>query len=380
MTAMIVLAVSVGLISWVYFGYPLTLALLGRIRPRPRRRQHNVLPLSVIVAAYNEAAVIAKKIANIRECDYPSDLIEIVVASNGSTDGTADSARSAGADVVLDLPLPGKMAALVAAVEASSGELLVFTDADATFERDTLKELVANFADPEVGGVSANDLVGAGGEDGAVVRGESLYWRYDQWIKRHEDAIGSTVSACGGLYAIRRTLFREPKLDAGTDDFLISVQVVRAGYRLAFDERTRVHTVVQNDGHSELWRKVRVMNRGQRAAFASGRLLVPLAGGLYAFQLLSHQVLRRFVPFFLAAALVASIVLVLGDARWWIVLAPQLVFYLLAAVGWVAQGRPWARMRVLWIPYFFCLANLAAGIAMLSLAAGTRYRKWEPIR
>ncbi len=122
------------------------------------------------------------------------------------------------------------------------------------------------------------------------------------------------------------------------------------------------------------------MNRGQRAAFASGRLLVPFAGGLYAIQLLSHQVLRRFVPFFLAAALVASIVLVFGDARWWIVLAPQLAFYLLAGVGWVAQGRPWARMRVLWVPYFFCLANLAAGIAMLSLAAGTRYRKWEPIR
>jgi cellulose synthase/poly-beta-1,6-N-acetylglucosamine synthase-like glycosyltransferase len=378
--SLFVFVVAVSLTAWVYAGYPALLALVGKFRPRPRRREEGRSRLSVIVAAYNEADVIAQKIADVRESDYPSELIEIVVASNGSTDDTVAVARRAGADIVLELPVAGKMPALVAAVEASTGELLVFTDADATFERDTLRQLVANFADPEVGGVSANDLVGARSADGAVVRGESLYWRYDQWIKRHEDAIGSTVSACGGLYAIRRSLFRKPKLDAGTDDFLISVGVVRAGHRLAFDEHTYVRTVVENDGRSEFRRKVRVMNRGQRAAFASGRLIVPLVGGFYAIQLLSHQVLRRFVPFFLVAALVASAVLAARDARWWLVLAPQLAFYALAFVGWAVQGQPWGRTKVLWVPYYFCLANLAAAIAMLSLATGVRYRSWEPIR
>jgi cellulose synthase/poly-beta-1,6-N-acetylglucosamine synthase-like glycosyltransferase len=258
--------------------------------------------------------------------------------------------------------------------------VLVFTDADTTFAPETLRELASNFADPHVGGVAANEVVVSHDGDGGIVRGEGLYWRYDQWIKRLEDRVGSTVSASGRLYAIRRELFRPPLRDDGADDFLISTEVVRAGRRLAFDECADVFNEVVDDGGSELRRKIRVMNQGHRAAMSLGPLANPFRGGLYAVQLLSHQVLRRFVVFFLLALLTASAVLAAGNAVWWLLLAPQLAFYALALLGWVAQrtGRP--RARVLWLPYFFCLANLAAGAAMLSLAAGVRYRRWTPVR
>jgi cellulose synthase/poly-beta-1,6-N-acetylglucosamine synthase-like glycosyltransferase len=378
--AVVVLAVSLGLVAWVYGGYPLALAALARVRPRPRRREPLVLPVSVIVAAHDEEPIIAQKVENARASDYPADALEVIVASNGSTDETVAAARAAGADVVLDLPERGKLPALVAAVERASGELLVFTDADAMLAPETLRELVANFADPEVGAVSGNEVVLERAEDGAVTRGEGLYWRYDQWIKRLEDRVGSTVSASGRLYAVRRTLFRPPRISSGSDDFLISSQIAVDGHRLAFDERAVATTEVRDSGDTELRRKVRVMNQGQRAAFSYGRLLIPGLGGLYGFQLLSHQVLRRFVPFLLLAVLAANAWLAAGERLWWLLLAPQLAFYALAAAGWLARSRGWGRARLLWVPYFFCLANLAAAIAMVTLALGVRFESWKPAR
>jgi cellulose synthase/poly-beta-1,6-N-acetylglucosamine synthase-like glycosyltransferase len=378
--AVAVLVVSLGLVVWVYAGYPLALALLARVRPRPRRREPLVAPLSVIVAAHDEGPIIARKIENARASDYPAEALQVIVASNGSSDDTVAAARTAGADVVLDLPERGKLPALVAAVECASGELLVFTDADAVLAPETLRELVANFADPEVGAVSGNEIVLERAEDGAVTRGEGLYWRYDQWIKRLEDRVGSTVSASGRLYAVRRSVFRAPRLTSGSDDFLISSQVAVDGHRLVFDERAVATTEVRDAGDTELRRKVRVMNQGQRAAFSYGRLLVPGLGGLYGFQLLSHQVLRRFVPFLLLAALAANAWLAAREPLWWLLLAPQLAFYTLAAAGWLAHRRGWGRARLLWVPYFFCLANLAAAIAMVTLALGVRFESWKPAR
>jgi cellulose synthase/poly-beta-1,6-N-acetylglucosamine synthase-like glycosyltransferase len=377
--AISVLVASAALVAWVYVGYPLALGLLGRLRPRPRRRAPLEPPLSVIVAAHDEAQVIANKVANVLASDYPAALLELIVASDGSDDGTPDVACRAGATRVLDLPRVGKLAALNRAVEVSGGEILVFTDADSLFERRTLRTLISNFADEDVGGVAAN-VVRSVEEDGRpVARGEGLYWRYERLIKRLEDRVGSVVSASGHLYAVRRRFFTPSGLTAGTDDFVISSQVVRAGGRLAFDEHAIVLVATPEEGGTELRRKVRVMNRGLRAALALGAALAPTQTGLYALEVVFHKLLRRLVAFLLVAMLASSVVLVARDRAWWIALAPQLAFYALAGAGALLAPTRWGRLKPLWIPYFFCLANGAAALAVLSLLAGVRFERWDPV-
>jgi glycosyltransferase involved in cell wall biosynthesis len=377
--AVVTTVVSLAVVVWVYAGYPAVLALLARWRPRPRRRAPQRVLASVIVAAHDEEAVIAQKVANIHASDHPAELVEVVIASDGSTDRTVARARAAGAPVVLDLPRVGKLEALNRAVACADGDVLVFTDADAVLEPATLPNLLANFADPEVGAVAANEVHVVDGRAGtAVARGEGLYWRYEQALKRLEDRVGTAVSASGRLYAIRRDLFAPSPRTAATDDFVISTQAIRAGYRIAFDPDARVLVATPAEGGTELRRKVRVMNRGLRGAFALAAGLLPAARPGYVLQLVSHKILRRFVGFFLVALLAGSIVAAAQDPRWWVLLAPQVVLYALAAAGAVAQARGRRPPKAMWVPYYFCLSNLAAALAVCSLVSGRRFERWEP--
>jgi cellulose synthase/poly-beta-1,6-N-acetylglucosamine synthase-like glycosyltransferase len=370
---------SILLIAWVYAGYPCALVLLGRLRPRHRRRAAVEVPLSVVVAAHNEVEVITDKLSNVLASDYPPELLEVIVAADGCDDGTVEAARRGGATVVLDLPRMGKLSALNRGVEASSGEILVFTDADSLFERGTLRTLVANFADERVGGVAANVVRVVQEAGRPVARGEGLYWRYERLLKRLEDRVGSVVSASGHLYAVRRSLFTHSAQTAGTDDFLISSAVVTQGARLAFDELAVVLVATPEEGGTELRRKVRVMNRGLRSALALGAGLLPTRTGLYAFEVVFHKLLRRLVGFFLIALLASSAVLAATEPSWWLVLGPQLAFYGLAMAGGLLAHTRWGRLKPLWVPYFFCLANAAAALAVLSLLAGVRFERWEPV-
>jgi cellulose synthase/poly-beta-1,6-N-acetylglucosamine synthase-like glycosyltransferase len=376
--AVAVTAVSAAVVAWVYAGYPAMLAVLARVRPRPRARAAMALPVTVVIAAHNEAPIIAAKVANVRASDYPAGLLEIVVASDGSTDDTVAVARAAGADTVLDLPRVGKLRALNAAVAKSSGDVLVFTDADARLEPATVGALVANFADDTVGAVAANEVHVVEHEGVPVARGERLYWRYEQAIKRLEDRVGSAVSASGRLYALRHELFVPSSATASTDDFVISTQAIRAGRRLAFDEHARVLVETPEDGGTELRRKVRVMNRGLRGALALAGALRPFERPGYLLQLVCHKILRRFVGFFLLALLVASGFLAVDDARWWLVLGPQLAWYLAAVAGALIHARHRRPPKPAWVAYYFVLSNLAAALAVCSLAHGSRYEVWEP--
>lgn len=378
MTVSIVALAAAALVVWVYAGYPALLALLARVRPRPRARAAILPRVSVIVAAHDEEGIIAEKVADVRASRYPADRVETVVASDGSNDATVAAARRAGATIVLDLPRVGKLHALHHAVAASHGDVLVFTDADSRFEPATLSELVANFADPAVGAVAANEVHVVDDHGVAVAHGEGLYWRYEQAIKRLEDRVGSAVSASGRCYAIRRSLFVPSTQTASTDDFVISTMAIRAGARLAFDERARVLVRTPDDGGTELRRKVRVMNRGLRGALALAWWLAPFHRPAYLAQLLSHKILRRFVGFALVALFVACAAGARRDSRWWIALAPQIAFYGLAVAGAAFERAGRRPPKAVWVPYYFCLSNLAALLAVGSLVIRTRYEVWEP--
>ncbi|MGH8976813.1 MAG: glycosyltransferase [Acidimicrobiia bacterium] len=368
---------SAAIVVWVYVGYPCTLWVLSRVRAQPRTRAPLLVPVSVIVAAHNEEPIIGHKVENLHGSEYPQALVEVVVVSDGSDDRTVERARSAGADVVIDLPRLGKLRALNEGVARSAGEVLVFTDADSMLAPATLHELVSNFADPRVGAVAANE-VHLAERGGGVSSGEGMYWRYEQKIKLLEDRIGSAVSACGRLYAMRRAVFTPSEFTAGTDDFVVSTQAIAAGQRLAFDQHATVFVQAPSEGGTELRRKVRMMNRGLRAAFALATSL-PRSRVMYLLQLVFHKILRRFVAFFLAAMFVSALVLVAqGHTRWWFALGPQLLFYALATAGAIADRRGRRVPKLLWIPYYFCLSNLAAALAVLSVLRGRRYELWEP--
>ncbi|HEX2163793.1 MAG TPA: glycosyltransferase family 2 protein [Thermoanaerobaculia bacterium] len=372
---------------YLYFGYPALIWLVARSRPRPLRPAPGAEPptLSVIVPAFDEEAVIGEKLANTLAADYPPERLEVLVASDGSTDGTeAIVARHAAADRrvrLLALPRRGKAAALDAAAAAARGDVLVLTDANALVEPDAFARLAAPFADPAVGGVCGRKRYRLGRGADATELGENLYWRYDQWIKERESRAGSVFAADGTLYALRRSLYVPIADPAQADDIALSARVVLQGRRLLFEPGAVAWEEAPADGRAELARKVRVTNHSVRALWSLGRPL--WTSGFYSLELLSHKLFRHLVPFLLLPMLASHLLLAAGApgtvgaaARW--LLVPHLGFYALAAAGYLLRGRPAGRRRPLSVPYYFTLVNTAALLGVLSILAGRRLRAWTP--
>jgi cellulose synthase/poly-beta-1,6-N-acetylglucosamine synthase-like glycosyltransferase len=366
---------------YAYVGYPLLVLLLSRIRSQPVRRGPLTPGLSVIIPAHNEAAILPQKIDSLLAQDYPRDRLEIIVASDGSTDETNEIARSLADRGVrlLDLERGGKAQTLNTAAAAASEEILVFTDANAILTPETLRTLAENFADPTVGGVSANERRQPGTAVSGAGLGERLYWEYDKWLKLTESRVGSMVSASGSLYAIRRDLFRPIQDAAATDDFAISTQVVRAGYRLVFepDAVTWEPSVAKDE--IEFGRRVRIVTRGLRSVYGIRDLLMPWTSGVYALQVWSHKIVRRLVGFFAVGIFALSLSLIRRPVYRLIAIG-QLATYLLALTGWLGRRRRWGRKPWFYVPYYFVLSNLAASLGVIQFLRQRRVTIWEPRR
>lgn len=379
-----VFAVSAATLAYVYCGFPLLVVLWGVARPR-RVHLAAVTPrVSLIVAAHNEAASAAEKVLNCLAVDYPPAALEVVFASDGSTDGTdAIVRRFAGHGVqLLVLPRLGKLAALHAAVEASTGEILVFSDANTFFHADAVRMLARNFADPAVGGVCGNLQVRtrSPGRSDSSGAGESWYWELDKALKRMQSRSGSIVAADGAIYAIRRELYARPEHTAVTDDFAISTGVVARGYRLVFEPAAVAWEPSAGRAGLEFARKVRIVNRGLRGVLLRRELLDPRRYGFYAVILFSHKVLRRVAPLYLLSLLASSMALAAQAPFFALALAAQVVFYAAAAAGWICRDRALGRHKLLLAPFYYCLANAAALAGLCSLAAGRRIERWQPQR
>ncbi len=375
------LAAFVGVSVYAYAGYPLLVLLVGALRPRPVRRGAVQPTLSVIIAARNEAAVLPRKLDALRAQDYPAERLEVIIASDGSTDATAEVVAPYLNERwrLLLLERGGKAQTLNRAAAAASNDILVFTDANAIPLPDTFSRLVESFADPEVGGVSANERREFTAEASGVGLGERLYWEYDKWLKQAETRVGSMVSASGSMYALRRELFRPIADLAATDDFTISTQVVRAGQRLVFEPRATTLEPAVRGSDVEFGRKVRTTTRGLRSVWGVRDLLSPTASGFYAVELWSHKVVRRLVGFCAVGVYLLS--LSLAAQRFYRALfAAQSAFYALALAGWLGQGRPWGRKRWLYIPYYLCLSNLAVMLGVIRFVSRKRLEVWEPRR
>lgn len=365
---------------YLYFGYPALLLVVSRLAPRPVRRGPARPTVTVLIPAYNEEEHIAAKLANSLTLDYPADRLEVVVVSDGSTDRTEEIVKRSNDARVRLLPLPrlGKAAALNEAAREARGEILVLTDANALLASDCLLQLVEPFSDPEVGGVCGNKKYRAGTGADATELGENLYWRYDKWQKKLESRIGSIFAADGTLYALRKKLYIPIADPAQADDIAISTRVVLQGYRLLYEPRAVAWEEPPVEGREEFRRKVRVTNHSVRALVGLGRAL--WTSGFYSLELLSHKLLRHLAPFFLLPLLVSNLILALERPFFQLILSLHLLFYLLAFAGFALRDRPAGRSRLLSIPYYFSLVNVAAFLGVLSILRGERRERWTPRR
>lgn len=372
---------AVTAVLYTYVLFPVLVMVRGVLRPRPYLTADVTPSVSIVIAAHNERLVIGEKLENLLELDYPPELLEVVIASDGSDDGTDDVVRRYEARGVRLLPMPrqGKASALNAAVAASSGEILVFSDANSSYATDAVRALVRPFADSAVGGVAGNQRYLSTETNASTARGEQRYWSFDRLLKVAESRAGNTISATGAIYAVRRSLFH-PVPAGVTDDFVTSTRVIAQGHRLVFAPDAVAYEPSAATGAAEFGRKVRVMTRGLWAVRTMSELLDPRRHGFYALQLLSHKVLRRLVVFPLLLCAVTSPVLWRRSLVYRLATLGQGAVYGAGVLGLLTARHPGPHRSLLSLPAFFCLVNAAALRASLHVLTGHRIDRWQPER
>jgi cellulose synthase/poly-beta-1,6-N-acetylglucosamine synthase-like glycosyltransferase len=337
--------------------------------------------VSIVISAYNEARSIGAKLDNILSMEYPRECLEVIIASDGSTDGTDAIIEKYKQYRVklLSLPRVGKAAALNAAVNAASGDILVFSDANSMYKTDAIKQLVQPFGDPKVGGVAGNQIYRTEGSGGSSIDGERAYWNFDRMLKQFQGNSGNTLAATGAIYAIRRSLFG-PIPDGVSDDLFTSTGIVVQRYRLVFAPAAIAYEPVAATSQVEFGRKVRVIMRSWKAFGFRRELLNPIQYRFYAIQLFSHKILRYLVVFPLLTLFLVSPFLWQAGFLYQIATIGQVVFYTCAALGWLLNGTRHGRKKIFTIPFYFCMVNAASLIAIIKVLRGNQIKHWEPQR
>jgi cellulose synthase/poly-beta-1,6-N-acetylglucosamine synthase-like glycosyltransferase len=383
MIALVLFWFAVFLIVYTYIGFPLGVVLRGLLWSFPYKHQEPTKPptVSIAISAYNEVKSIAAKLDNILSMEYPRDLLEVVIASDGSTDGTDDIVQPYLQHGVklLSLPRVGKAAALNAAVNACTGEILVFSDANSMYKADALRELVRPFGDPKVGGVAGNQVYKTEVSGGPSIDGERAYWNFDRTLKQFQSKSGNTLAATGAIYAIRRSLFR-PIPDGVSDDLFTSTGVIVQGYRLVFAPEAIAYEPVAATSQVEFGRKVRVIMRSWKAFIFRRELLNPFRYRFYAIQLFSHKILRYLVVFPLLLLFFVSPFLWKAGFIYQMATIGQVAFYSCAVFGWLLNGTRIGRKKIFTIPFYFCMVNAASLIAIINVLRGRQIKHWEPQR
>jgi cellulose synthase/poly-beta-1,6-N-acetylglucosamine synthase-like glycosyltransferase len=364
--------VSVALIAWTQVGYAVALALLARLVPgrgavegaagRPPDRHGEPPSLSLIVAAYNEQEVIGEKVANALALDYPRARLEVIVACDGCGDATAERARAAGADLVLELPRGGKVRAQDAAVERARGELVAFSDANALWEPGAARELVRAFEERDVGYACGRVSFVQGAGAGAAGNQEGLYWRYELAVRANESRLSSITAGNGAIYATRRDTYIVVDPVMG-HDLSLPFNMVKRGLRAVYVPSARATEKMVPTVEGEFARKRRMMSHTWPILVRGGMLSPRGYPGGYALMIFSHRVLRYLLPFLHAIALGTNIALVAvshGSARtlYIVTLALQVALLLAAALAGAVRRRPLLIARY----YVLTAASPAAGL------------------
>ena len=372
--------ISAGLLAYVYLGYPLLVWTVSRLFPR-RVSSVEIQPnVTVLITAFNEELAIREKLENTLAIDYPKEKIEILVASDGSTDRTDEIVGEfvdRGVKLFRQEGRVGKTTTQNNAVSGASGEMILFSDATTFYQADVFDRILPEFGDETVGCV-AGRLVYLDEDSTTVGKGTRSYWSYETFIKSAESRACSLIGASGCLYAVRKSAY-EPMYAEACSDFLICTNLYRQGFRSVFAPDAVCFEHTNRKANDELKMRVRVISQTLADLWRNRDMLNPFKSGFFAVELISHKVLRYAVPLILATLLVSSGAVANRGFVFTAAFGLQTAFYALAVAGFALE-RMNKRLSLLAMPLYFVLANFASVIAFYKFLRGERYVRWEPIR
>ena len=375
--------IGIGIVFYTYLGYGIVLYLMVKIKelfvkPRLPRLPETLPEATLLIAAYNEEAIVASKMVNCRQLDYPADKLRLVWITDGSNDNTNERLKEYPEVTVLYQPRrQGKTAALNRALPYVNTPYVIFTDANTMLNKGAIKEIIRQFSDPRVGCVAGEKRVEIQAEQGATA-GEGIYWKYESALKRLDYRLYSAVGAAGELFAIRTSLFEQMPPDTLLDDFILSLRTAMRGYKIAYSKEAYALESASLNMREEEKRKVRISAGGLQSVWRLRGLLNIFRYGILSFQYISHRVLRwTLTPVVLFALLPLNLLLACtGHTLYTVILALQLAFYLLGYLGYKMEKRN-IRNKLLFIPYYFLFMNINVirGYSYLAKHKGTG--AWE---
>ena len=371
-----ILWLSITLAIFAYFGYPGTLKLLTTVHKKQLVREQITPHVSLIITAYNEEVRIKEKLENTMKLDYPRDKLQVIVASDGSTDRTPEIVMGYFDRCVELLEVPerkGKENAQAQAVKVAKGEILIFSDTATLLDPNGLKEIVSNFADPYIGCVSSEDRMIS--DDKKNVGGESFYVKYEMWLRLLESQCNSVVGLSGSFFAARREVCNDfsPIMQS---DFRTLLSCMKRGMRGVSDPNAIGYYQDIKDKSREFQRKVRTVLRGLTVFFNHPQFLNFFKFGLFTYQYVCHKLIRWLVPLFLITALVCGAVLIGKSTIYTILFCLQAAFYTFAVLGMIFPVL--TKIVFLKIPVFFVVVNASIFVAWIKFLKGERVVLWQP--
>ena len=376
----IILRLAFAVLFYVYFGYPMLVYFVSRWYPKRIARAAFEPNVSLIITAYNEERDLRAKLENTLLINYPGEKLEIIVASDSSTDDTDDIAREyaeKGVKLYRQTKRAGKTSAQNMAVERANGEIIIFSDATTMYQPDVLQTMMPNFADQTIGCV-AGKLIYVDNSESSVGKGARSYWNYETFLKENESRACSLIGTSGCLYAVRKSAY-QPMYAEACSDFLIATLVYKQGLRTIYEPAAICTEETNKQSEREMQMRVRIISRTLTDLWRNREMLNPFHSGFYAVELLSHKVLRYSVPFFLIALLLAAGVAGLYSTLFLYFFALQVVFYFIAFVGWFLEKNG-IKLSILPLPFYFVLANFAVIIGFFKFLRGEKYTHWETLR
>lgn len=382
----ILLWISLFITFYAFFGYGILLFILIKIKRIIAGKP--VIPLvdpgelpscTLIVAAYNEDGVMDEKIQNSLALAYPVNKLQFIFITDGSTDRSAEIVEAyPQIHHMHSNERKGKIAAVHRAMATVSTEVVVFTDANTFLNADALTNICRHYSNAKVGAVAGEKRVYAKGADATA--GEGFYWKYESKLKTWDSELYSVVGAAGELFSIRTALYEPVNPDTVLDDFMISLQIAEKGYRVIYEpEAYATETASQNVGE-ELKRKIRITAGGIQSILRLKALLNPFKMPVLSFQYVSHRVLRwTIVPFLMILALVLNLIIIFTGSialTYQLLLLAQVGFYLAAISGWILEERH-IKVKIFFIPYYFCMMNYAVIMGIIRFAGGRQSAIWE---